>query len=138
MINIVAWARLDALAEKADFLDGFFKVIMRFVDKDKYPVFFVDFYKNGEVQFEKLELLLNEIIEIEKQLKNIKVNKKLVQSEPDFLKVQNYKDFLNDSAMYMAEYFVNPNKENMFEVFRFNIDYALKKNAPILIKYYAM
>lgn len=138
MINIVAWARLDALAEKADFLDGFFKVIMRLVDKDKYPIFFIDFYENGEVSFEKLELLLNEILDIENRLRSIKVNKQIFQNEPDFLKVNNYKDFLNDSATNMSECFLNPNKENMFEVFRFNIDYALKKNAPVLIKYYAM
>jgi hypothetical protein len=138
MINIVAWARLDALAEKADFLDGFFKVIMRLVDKDKYPIFFIDFYENGEVSFEKLELLLNEILDIENRLRSIKVNKQIFQNEPDFSKVNNYKDFLNDSATNMSECFLNPNKENMFEVFRFNIDYAIKKNAPVLIKYYAM
>jgi hypothetical protein len=138
MINIVAWARLDALAEKADFLDGFFKVIMRLVDKDKYPIFFIDFYENGEVSFEKLELLLNEILDIENRLRSIKVNKQIFQNEPDFLKVNNYKDFLNDSATNMSECFLNPNKENMFEVFRFNIDYAIKKNAPVLIKYFAM
>jgi hypothetical protein len=138
MINIVAWARLDALAEKADFLDGFFKIIGKIVDKGLYPVFFDEFYLKGEVPNLNCPKLLAEVELIEQVLMKQKVNIKLVEQEPDILKVENYKKYLNIKATNMADLFLNPNNESLFEVFKFNIDYAIKKNAPILIKYYAM
>lgn len=136
MIKIETWGTLDALAERADFLDGFFKVIMKLVDKQKYPVFFNDFYLNGDVPTEKLDSLLKEINKIEALLKNEPINENFIANEPDFAKVDNYKDFLDGTADNMADFFLTPNKENMFETFKFNIEYAIKKKAPVYIKYY--
>lgn len=138
MIKIETWGTLEALAEKADFLDGFFKVLMQLVEKSNFPIFFNDFYSDGNVQVDKLTTLLIEIKEIEKQLKTIPVDESYIINEPDFLKVVNYKKFLNSKATNMAEYFLTPNKENMFETFKYNIEYAIKKNAPVLIKYYSL
>jgi len=138
MINIVAWARLDALSVRADFLDGFFKIIGRLVDKTKYPLFFNEFYLNGEVKNFDCAKLLDEVVLIEQDLRRIPVNIKLVESEEDLIKVDNFKKYLDESANNMADLFLNPNKENLFEVLKFNIDYAIKKNAPVMVKYYAM
>ena len=138
MINIVAWARLDALSERADFLDGFFKTISRLLDVNKYPLFFNEFYLKGEVKNSDCEKLLEEVLEIEKELKNVSVNMKMIENEPDFLKVENYTKYLDKTATNMADLFLNPNRETLFEVFKYNVDYAIKKRAPILIKYYAI
>jgi hypothetical protein len=136
MIKIETWAVLEALAEKADFLDGVFKVFMRLVDMTKFPIFFNDFYLNGEVPVEKLKTLLIEVEEIEKQLKKIEASKSYVDNEPDFLKVPNTESFLNKTSSNMADYFLTPNRENMLEVFKFNIGYAIEKETPVRIKYY--
>ena len=71
-------------------------------------------------------------------LKSINKDESLISKQPDILKVENYPKFLDNSATNMADYFLTPNKESMFEVFKFNIEYAIKKDAPVFIKYYLM
>ena len=108
------------------------------VDEKKYPIFFNDFYIDGNVDKSKTSILLKEVCEIESILKSINKDESLISKQPDILKVENHWKFLDNSARNMADYFLTPNKESMFEVFKFNIEYAIKKDAPVFIKYYLM
>ena len=137
MIKIETWASLEALAERADFLDGFFKVVMKIVDKNKFPIFFDDLYLKGDVSIEKLPSLLTEIISIENHLKATPVDYSCIGNEPDFSKVQNLDKFLNKSAKSMAEYFLTPNLENMTDVLKYYVGYAIRKETPLTVKYYS-
>ena len=142
MIHIEAGIRLEELTEKADCLDGFFKLVSLLVEPDgfasKYKLFFGTFYEGEAVQVNDLNQLLKEVELIEEHLQKMLVNKKLLTLVEEFKSITNLQDYLNEQAKNMAELFYTSQGENMLETMKYNIGIAIKRKVPIIIKYYLL
>jgi hypothetical protein len=119
-----------------EFLNAFFSTISYHLEPNgwgsKYPIVMKDLY-NGNVSWEKVPELKNEIIEIRKDLGKISP-KKVIWNYEDLEQNPPWRDNISPEITSLANYFVTSNGEDLFEVILKAIDDSYSEKIDLKIE----
>jgi 2,3-bisphosphoglycerate-dependent phosphoglycerate mutase len=120
----------------SDFLYAWFSTINYHLEGkkwgSKFPIVMNEFYQ-GKVKAKNINILQQEIIEIQKQLKKYGPNEIIWNIENLSLQPQ-WGNNISSDITYLSNYFVTSNGEDLFDVVLSSIDMAIERKCELVIR----